>query len=396
VTVTVNALPTVSAAATPATCGGSYTLSGSGASYYNWSPATGLSCSTCATATINPTATTVFTLTGTSAAGCTSTATATVNGNRISGYISYTGTSSDVFKVWLIQFNASDSSLIAMDSTTTCMDSGTPYYEFDSKPAGLYMVKAKLNGTVPGTSGYIPTYSLGTPFWYAAASTAHSSGTDTLHINMVYGTVPPGPGFIGGLISSGAGKGTSGDIAAQGMLVYLIDAITHNVVTYTYTDNTGAYAFSNIAAGNYFISPEAYGFKTIPSDVIALTNYADSAAAVNFKQFNNSRVIKPASPSGIRVSLTTAAGGDFTVFPNPAAGNFNLLWGGDDKGKASITLTDLAGRTVYSNVIDIDDLRIQTTGSAVSPVNPGTLSVGVYLLTVKENNQTHFEKVIIK
>eukprot|EP01030_Chromulinospumella_sphaerica_P034381 gene34381-biopygen12305 len=86
-------------------------------------------------------------------------------------------------------------------------DAGTEYYSFDSKPAGNYLVKAKLLSATPGTSDYIPTYGSSTPNWYLAASTAHATGAvDVQDINMIYGTVPSGPGFISGYVYAGGGK----------------------------------------------------------------------------------------------------------------------------------------------------------------------------------------------
>jgi gliding motility-associated-like protein len=80
VTVTVNPLPVVSAGADTAICAGSsVNLNASGASSYSWSPATGLSCSTCASPTATPSATTTYVVTGTSAAGCVNTDTVVVS-----------------------------------------------------------------------------------------------------------------------------------------------------------------------------------------------------------------------------------------------------------------------------------------------------------------------------
>ena len=59
--------------------GGSITLFASGATSYSWSPASGLSCSNCATPTATPDITTTYTVTGTDANGCTSTANITIS-----------------------------------------------------------------------------------------------------------------------------------------------------------------------------------------------------------------------------------------------------------------------------------------------------------------------------
>jgi len=71
VVVKVNPLPTVTAGPDKAACiGSSASLAVSGASTYNWSPATGLSCTTCASPTASPIATTTYTVTGTDTNGC--------------------------------------------------------------------------------------------------------------------------------------------------------------------------------------------------------------------------------------------------------------------------------------------------------------------------------------
>lgn len=84
VIVRVNPLPNVSAGPDRTICvGSSATLSGSGASIYSWSPATGLSCTGCATPTASPTTTTTYVLTGTDTNGCVKTDTVVVKVNAL-------------------------------------------------------------------------------------------------------------------------------------------------------------------------------------------------------------------------------------------------------------------------------------------------------------------------
>ena len=59
------------------------TLTASGASTYSWSPTTGISASTGAVVTANPTVTTTYTVTGTDASGCIKTATQTITVNPV-------------------------------------------------------------------------------------------------------------------------------------------------------------------------------------------------------------------------------------------------------------------------------------------------------------------------
>ena len=81
VTITVNALPTISVTPASATiCSGSgISLTASGASIYSWTPATGLSATTGATVTASPVALTTYTVTGTDVNSCSNTATAVIS-----------------------------------------------------------------------------------------------------------------------------------------------------------------------------------------------------------------------------------------------------------------------------------------------------------------------------
>jgi hypothetical protein len=84
VTVTVNAIPTISASPNTTICNGATTgLTASGGATYLWGPATGLSATTGASITASPAATTAYTVTGTDAQGCNNVAHVTVTVNAI-------------------------------------------------------------------------------------------------------------------------------------------------------------------------------------------------------------------------------------------------------------------------------------------------------------------------
>jgi gliding motility-associated-like protein len=82
-TITVNPLPTITAAPIAICAGTPGTLTAAGAVTYAWAPATGLSATTGTSVTANPTATTTYTVTGTSATGCTNTTTVVVTVNPL-------------------------------------------------------------------------------------------------------------------------------------------------------------------------------------------------------------------------------------------------------------------------------------------------------------------------
>ena len=386
--VTVNAMLSITASAT-SNCGGTYSLNGTGAGTggtYVWGPSTGLSCSSCATSVATISSTSMYTVTGTDINGCVNTNTVSVNGNRISGYITMTVTPTDTLKVWLIRFNSTDSSLIAEDSTLSCLDGTMPYYEFDNDTAGSYMVKAKLLSSVPGTSGYVPTYGLSSSLWSAAATITHASATDTQHINMIYGTVPTGPGFIGGLISTGAGRNTAGAVPAVGMLVYLKDA-ANNILTYTYTDVTGAYSFSGLANGSYNIYPVDYKYNTTAWIGATINSSAETFNSGDFYQHTTLHTITPYGTVCCGPIVTTAS---INLYPNPAMNEVNISWNNEKPGSADIIITDMTGREVYKSILNI------SAASANTQLDIHSLNDGIYFITIKSSSISYTNKLVIQ
>ena len=389
--VTVDAAPSIAATGTPSSCGYTYTLTATGGSTYSWLPTGGLSCASCSTTSANITATETYTVTGTNSAGCSSKATVTLDGNRIIGYLTFSTTPPDTLgaKVWLIKYNPSDSMLAAIDSTTTCVLPGgtTPYYEFNDKPAGNYLVKAKmLHDGAAGSSGYVPTYGYSSLHWYAATTFTHTAATDYTHITMLYGTVPAGPGFIGGSISMGAGKGTSGFVPAPGILVQLMDAATNNILTYTYTDENGAYAFNGLSDGDYIVYPENYVYYTTQSTTITLGSSSETVTNVDFQEHTVSRTITPVVPNAVKAVVTN---GLISVYPNPASDNLNVKWQGQAAGVADVLITDIVGKQVYRSTIEINS-------AGQSQINVADLKEGVYMLTIRSENSNYSGKLLIQ
>jgi uncharacterized protein YjdB len=388
-TVTVYPNPAITASNTPQTCGSTDTLKAGGGATYSWSPTTGLSCPTCASAWLDPTTSTTYVVTGTDAFGCVNTASVAVNGNRILGHITFSSFTPDTLdmKVWLIHYNPLDSSIIALDSTSTCIVDSITYYEFDGKAAGHYMVKAKLLFDNPvGGTGYLPSYGLSSAYWYTGDSVVHTSGSDSLHINMVSGIVPPGPGFISGYVYAGAGKGTSGDIPVAGMPIYLQNAAS-KILTVTYTDATGAYSFGSLAYGTYVIYPEVFDYYTTPSSVITLNTDAASVTGANFKQYLNSRRIVPYGTTEVK---PLSADGGIVFFPNPAGNNLNIRWNNQPQGTAYMTITDVFGREVYRSSVSF------ASPSGQSQINTSGLQDGIYQVTIKSDKIYYSTKLVVQ
>jgi len=403
--ITVDPLPvTYTLSSSSSSCGSAVhiILSGSSAGViyqlYNGSTAVGSAISGTGSAIdfgIFSTAGTYVATAASATTGCTTTmsGSVTISGNIISGDISFSSTLPDTLdmKVWLIQYDATDSSLMATDSVLTCLSGSTPHYEFSGKPSGNYMVKAKLiYGNPPGSTGYIPTYGASSIHWDSASTIVHTGGTSTQNITMIHGTVPAGPGFIGGLIVSGAGRGTTGEVPYAGMLVYLKDAATGNIITYTYSSSTGAYSFSGIAYGSYIVDPVEYHYYTTPSSVITLSASTPSVTTVNFKRRITYGTIVPflIITTGGTNPASSASG--LSVYPNPASNYLTIQWNNQAMGNATAVITDVTGREVFKSTFEMN------TASGQTQLSLPALNNGMYIMSIKSNGISYTERLTVE
>jgi hypothetical protein len=277
-------------------------------------------------------------------------------GNSISGDIHWDPTAvADSFlnfKVWLIEHDTTANTLTAIDSVNVW-----PWineYTFNNKPGGDYLVKAAANyafGPIP-VYGLVPTYHDSSLYWSGAATINHTGGVTTgKDIWMRYGTPTTGPGFVGGNISAGAGKGTGTGV--EGILVYLRNNANNKLVGSTYTDANGDYSFSDIATGSYNVYPEAMNYATTPSAVLSLTNGQASSNDVDFVQTEDE--IKPASVLGIS---ELGKNDGIKIYPNPV--NDRLFIENKNGTFNQVTVINTLGQVVKkdnikkgNNVIDI-------------------------------------------
>lgn len=215
------------------------------------------------------------------------------------------------FKVWLIQHDSMANTLTAVDSVIVYPWTGS--YVFNNPASGSYLTKAAPsygNGPIPAY-GYVPTYHDSSLYWSGASTIIHAGGvTYGKDIWMLYGTPITGPGFIGGNISMGAGKGTGTGV--PGMLVFLRNNTTNQMIASVYTDANGDFTFSNIPVGSYNIYPEEINYVTTPSAALHITTGHASATSVDFVQTDDE--IKPATV----LSIPAVSKNDgISLYPNP-------------------------------------------------------------------------------
>ncbi len=271
------------------------------------------------------------------------------------------------FKVYLISFNASDSSLTAFDSTIITQDSDQ-FYQFCGIPNGTYYTKAALMPSSPKYSSYVPTYHNDALRWKTAvAITVSSASVYNANIHMKAGTNSGGPGFIGGKISAGSNK--VGD-PVSGIEVVLYDA-SSNAIAYTYSDADGKYGFSNLAYGTYSIEADIPGKTDYPLSVTISASNPNPARA---NLIVNSKTIVGNDLSGIKDDVNVS---NAMVYPNPVADKLNIVTNLQMAQNGTIQIFDETGKMVSTGE------RNFTAGQQSVEINAASLHSGIYFVKIQ-------------
>ena len=309
-----------------------------------------------------------------------------ISGHVLFGSGSYYGN----VKIWLIHYDGSTHMLSAVDSASLWASGTSLYYQFAGIATDSYRVKAATIDTTSLSTGYIPTYHTSAYYWHAATVINHTSGTSDINkdINMSYGTVTTGPGFIAGDVLTGANKGTTGGLPVIGLKMVVINSTTSQIMGSAYTDASGNYSFSNLPVGQtYFVFPDSMNYLTTPYSAISLTAASPSKSAASFIQHTVSKTITPIGTGVINVkpSATTVS-----TFPNPTSGNLYIQWNAMVTETANVTITDIAGNELYNANFNMNE------GSGMHQISLSELANGLYLVNVKSATINYNNKIQVQ
>ncbi len=386
VTVTTGSVGPISGPATVTAGGtGSYSASPGGGTW-TISPTTVATIDASGTVTGVSTGTAIITYSATSC-GTLMTATMIVTVTAldgISGNVIFSTPYYGNVKVWLITYNPGTSLLEAYDSVTNYCSGTTVYYQFTGIPSDSFRVKAAVPDSTGSTTSFIPTYHSSYFYWHDANVINHVSGTSDIHedITMLTGTPVSGPGFISGSVLTGANKGTSGSIPVVGLHMVALTS-SGSVAQMAYTDATGTYTLGNLPVGTYTVFPDSLNYITTPYTSITITSGAPTFSAAAFTQHTVSKTITPGAESVKNLSSVSSV----TAFPNPTSGRLNIMWNEATTEKASVVITDITGRQVYTTTLTLTD------GKGISPIDLSALNSGLYMLNIKTATLSYNNKI---
>jgi hypothetical protein len=279
--------------------------------------------------------------------------------------------------------------LSAVDSVSLYASGTNPHYQFTGMGTDSFRVKASANDTMSFGTGFLPTYHTSSFYWHSATVIYHTAGVGDInkHINMLVGTPTSGPGFIGGSVTTGANKGTSGGVPVKGLLMVAVNATSGNIVQTVRTDASGNYTFTNLPVGaTYYVFPDSLNYLTTPYTGIALTAASPSKTAADFTQHTLSMTITPVLTSVNDVNT----GASVVMFPNPANGKLNIFVGATATEMATISVSDITGHEVLADNFNIGK------GAATKQLDLSALNAGLYIVRIKSETLNHTSKIQVQ
>ncbi len=346
------------------------------------------------TPSIGPLSSGTYCLTVTDGTGCTvSTCYTIASQDIVEGYILLDSISSgggwinngfNTFKVYLIEHDVAAGTLTAIDSqlVTSTPNNWGGLYSFSGVADGDYLVKAAIEVGSDEYDNYLPTYHVDVLYWDEATTITVPGNVGALYnIDMVSGTNPGGPGFIGGLIIDGANF-TSGQVEIRGdgdpleNVSILLLTETDMPITHTISNAQGEFEFPNLAWGTYKLVVEVLGkeqgikFITIGPD--------NQTGFVNF-EVNETYVTR------IEDVLN---GASLKVFPNPVDDNMNIQIEIRQNTNLNISVNNLLGKTIFLENKDLSE-GIQTMN-----INLKNLPSGIYFLNLSDGQEIISHKIM--
>lgn len=255
-------------------------------------------------------------------------------------------------------------------------------FHFNVPSGGVYKLKAVLNSSDPDYANYLPTYYGNVLNWTdGTAITTFMQGAD---INLTPGTNPGGPGFIGGLVSEGAGLGMIHDYQNRDLGDPVpnvqINLLTENdvPVAYTFTNGGGMYSFSHIAYGTYKVYAEVIG-KTPYPQLITINANNPSANNVNVDINSHSAVTGINDIAELKLDA---------VYPNPVKEVATISFTAKQSTEAQVVVTDARGVVIHTSTTDINaggnELKIKLANQAA----------GVYVVSITNNDNKKIVKLL--
>ena len=384
ITITVNPLPFVTANSSAASVcsGGSVTLTGGGASTYNWNN------NVIDAISFVPTATTTYMVTGTDANGCVNTATTTVIVNPLpvvtatssaasvctGGSVILTGGgastytwNNNVMNAFPFIPTATNTYMVTGTDVNGCVNTATVTVTVN----GLLVVALGPNIIQCGGSAILNAGNPGSFYLWNNASTTQTISVSASGTYIVVVTDANGcTGSDTALVTINNAPAVTA--SASSVIVCVDDA----VVTLTGTPTGGVWSGPGVTG--FTLSPVAAGVGL----QTAIYSYTDANGCEGIASVN----VQVNACVGLAENILANG---VSVYPNPNNGSFTLGVNAN-VGALTIKITDMQGRVVYASI----DKNVNA--GFVKQISLDTQSSGMYLMHIITNGEQQTKKISVQ
>ena len=282
----------------------------------------------------------------------------------------------DVADVYLMTFDTIGNDLINI--ATTSIDANG-YYEFDG--VGLehcmYFIQAELTDGSAYYGDYVPTYHIDALNWEEAWPVF------PLPMGWAYDVylqpsqvIQSGSGAIIGTVNTQESRGLMSNVE---ILLLKQDG---SPITYLHTNENGEFDFPELEFGSYIVYTEIVGIETTPVTV-SLTE-ENPTASISIVVTNGEALLGLGEISSNYIDEVS------DVYPNPVSENTALNVEMKAAGELQLSITNQYGQLVFAVNRDLP------LGNSKIDLNTNSLSPGLYIVTVKANDNIATVRKFVK
>ncbi|MCD4680576.1 MAG: PKD domain-containing protein, partial [Bacteroidales bacterium] len=304
-------------------------------------------------------------------------------GGKIHGTITMGFGFADHARVFLIVFDPVANTLTAVDTVFTQNNPQMPgYYEFLNVQPGTYLVKAALTPNSVSYADFMPTYYINTLWWDYGSDVIVNNQWVIADINLIAGSNPGGPGFIGGNVTQGANKLLGPGDAIPDVEILLL-SMNDDPHLYTYSDVNGDYEFSNLAYGTYKIWAEVLDKTTIP---VIVTIDANNPSITDIDLVVTSTGVTTSIDDNISAFIENIS----DIYPNPVNDEMNVEVSLKQSSELQFEVFNQIGQIVYSKTVS------ESAGQHVVKINTSDFDGGVYSLRITTKDKAQIMRKFVK
>jgi hypothetical protein len=285
-------------------------------------------------------------------------------------------------KAYLYSKPANVKKMILIDSTNLDIEGD---FAFTDLSLGTYLVYAEADKT--SYPDYFGTYYDMADNWQFAIPIDLlfcDSNVTNLTINLIYvEPIPVGPGYISGTLKSLDGTRATAEPIKD--VDVTLRKVPGGVIAKTKTNDNGLFEFAKLPVGTYGILIDLPGLEMDSIREVTITENDTTITGQDYGADSNGIGVNNFSSIAKNNFIST-----IKIAPNPSSGRFNIIIPGFINSKIEISIITLQGQIVLDAITDSYKDK-----SSVYSIELSEMPKGFYLIRLRDNKSTRFEKLLL-